>query len=67
MLQVAFIRNNTELVKQRLAVKNFAELNLIDKILKLDDERKRLQLEFETSQARVNSISKEMTIDGQRT
>ena len=60
MLQVAFIRNNTELVKQRLAVKNFAELNLIDEILKLDDERKRLQLEFETSQARVNSISKEI-------
>ena len=60
MLQVAFIRNNTELVKQRLAVKNFAELNLIDEILKLDDERKRLQLEFETSQAKVNSISKEI-------
>ena len=45
MLQVAFIRNNKEEVKQRLAVKNFAELNLVDEILALDDERKKLQQE----------------------
>ena len=60
MLQVGYIRNNTELVKKRLAVKNFTELNLIDEILDLDNERKKLQLEFETSQAKVNRISKEI-------
>jgi len=60
MLQVAFIRINKEEVKQRLAVKNFAELNLVDEILSLDDERKKLQQEFDSTQAKVNSTSKEI-------
>lgn len=60
MLQVAFIRNNVELVKERLAVKNFSELNLVDEILNLDDERKKLQLDFDNTQSKVNSTSKEI-------
>ena len=60
MLQVAFIRNNKEEVKQRLAVKNFAEPNLVDEILSLDEERKKLQQEFDSTQAKVNSTSKEI-------
>ena len=60
MLQIAFIRNNKEEVKQRLAVKNFAELNLVDEILALDEERKKLQQEFDSTQAKVNSTSKEI-------
>ena len=60
MLQVAFIRNNTELVKSRLAVKNFSEPGLADEILNLDDERKKLQLDFDTIQSKVNSVSKEI-------
>ena len=60
MLQVAFIRNNKEEVKQRLTVKNFAELDLVDEILSLDEERKKLQLEFDSIQAKVNSTSKEI-------
>ena len=58
MLQVAYIRNNKEEVKQRLAVKNFAELGLVDEILLLDEERKKMQLEFDNTQAKVNSTSK---------
>jgi len=60
MLQVVFIRNNKEEVKQRLAVKNFAESNLVDEILLLDEERKKLQQEFDNTQAKVNSTSKEI-------
>lgn len=60
MLQVAYLRNNKEEVKQRLIVKNFAELNLVDEILSLDEERKKLQLEFDNTQAKVNSTSKEI-------
>jgi seryl-tRNA synthetase len=60
MLQIAFIRNNKEEVKQRLTVKNFAELNLVDEVLALDDERKKLQQEFDSTQAKVNSTSKEI-------
>ena len=57
MLQVAYIRNNKEEVKQRLAVKNFAELGLVDEILSLDEERKKLQLEY---------FQRDRAINGQR-
>src|SRR6187401_2917735 len=60
MLQVAFIRNNKDEVKERLSVKNFAELSLVDEILSLDEERKKLQQEFDSTQAKVNSTSKEI-------
>ena len=60
MLQVAFIRNNKDEVKERLSVKNFAEPGLVDEILSLDEERKKLQQEFDSTQARVNSTSKEI-------
>ncbi len=60
MLQVAFIRQNAELVKERLAIKHFRETELVDTIISLDDERKKLQLEFDTTQAKVNSSSKEI-------
>jgi seryl-tRNA synthetase len=60
MLQLAFIRNNKEEVKERLSVKNFAELNLLDEILQLDEKRKKLQQEFDSTQAKVNSTSKEI-------
>src|SRR5438034_10219257 len=60
MLQLQVIRQNPQLVKERLAVKNFSEPALVDEIIRLDDERKKLQLEFDTTQAKVNSSSKEI-------
>ena len=60
MLQLATLRNHTDLVKERLAIKNFKEINLVDEIIALDDERKRLQAEFDNTQARSNSASKEI-------
>ncbi len=60
MLQVALIRNNPALVKERLAVRNFKELNLVDSIISLDDKRKKLQFEFDETQAQINSASKEI-------
>jgi len=60
MLQLNFIRQNTELVKQRLAIKNFKETEVIEEILRLDDERKKLQLESENTQSQINKTSKEI-------
>jgi seryl-tRNA synthetase len=60
MLQVAFIRNNPGLVKERLAIRYFEELSLVDSIIALDDERKKLQFEFEETQSKINSASKEI-------
>jgi seryl-tRNA synthetase len=60
MLQVSVLRNNTADVKKRLAIKHFGQPELVDAIIALDDERKRLQAEFDTTQARVNAASKEI-------
>lgn len=60
MLQVAFIRQQTELVKERLAVKHFKELQLVDEIISLDDERKKLALESENTQSKLNASAKEI-------
>jgi len=60
MLQIAFIKQNTALVKERLAIKNFADMGLVDEIVSLDDTRKKLQLEFDTTQSKINASSKEI-------
>ena len=60
MLQVNFIRNNKEEVIKRLAVKNYKDTSFIDKVLELDDERKKRQFEFDELQSRINSASKEI-------
>ncbi len=60
MLQLQVLRENPQWVKERLAVKHFAELDLVDTILSLDEQRKKSQLEFDNNKAKVNSISKEI-------
>src|SRR5690606_10393338 len=58
MLQLAFIRENPDLVKERLTVKNFKGLELVDKILSLDEKRKQLQAKFDDIQSKIKSSSK---------
>jgi seryl-tRNA synthetase len=60
MLQLQVLRQNPQAVKDKLAVKNFKEINLVDAIIALDDQRKKYQLEFDTTQSKVNSASKQI-------
>jgi seryl-tRNA synthetase len=60
MLQLSALRNNREQVKERLGVKNFKEINLVDEIISLDDDRKKLTLEAEDLKAKINAASKEI-------
>lgn len=60
MLQVNLIKQNAEEVKRKLAVKNFAEINLVDEIIALDEERKKLTFQFEETKAKINAASKEI-------
>jgi seryl-tRNA synthetase len=60
MLQVNFIRQNPEWVKQRLAVRNFAKVDLVDTILNLDDQLRKLKTVTESIQATMNAASKEI-------
>lgn len=60
MLQLPVLRQNPEWIKQRLAVKYFNDGNIVDEIVRLDEQRKKLQLEFDNTQAKINSSSKEV-------
>jgi seryl-tRNA synthetase len=60
MLQVNFLRQNTELAKKKLAIKHFANLNLVDEVIAIDDQRKLLQASFDDIQSKVNAASKEV-------
>ena len=60
MLTLQQIRQNPADVKAGLLKKHFAEPNLVDTILAIDDQRKKLQLESDNLLSKVNSTSKEI-------
>jgi seryl-tRNA synthetase len=60
MLQVNFIKANREEVLKGLKKKHFSEIALIDSIIALDDERKKLQFELDERQSKINTFSKEI-------
>ena len=60
MLQIGFIRQNTALVKERLSVKNFGDLSLVDKVVELDEQVRKLKVDSESIQATINAASKEI-------
>ncbi|MCW3075249.1 MAG: serS [Flaviaesturariibacter sp.] len=60
MLQLATLRNDTEAVKERLGVKNFKEIELVDEIIALDDNRKALNFQYDETKAKINAASKEI-------
>ncbi|MFN8250595.1 MAG: serine--tRNA ligase [Ferruginibacter sp.] len=60
MLQINFIRQNAAQVKERLQVRNFADVSLVDTILALDEQARKLKVESETLQAGMNAASKEI-------
>jgi len=58
MLQVSYIRDNREQVLERLAVKNFKQAELVDEIIKLDDQRKQMQNRLDGVSAEANAAAK---------
>ena len=62
MLQISYIRQNTDLVKQQLKVKHFADISMVDELLQLDEELRRQKISTETLQAGMNAASKEIGI-----
>ena len=60
MLQINFIRQNIDLVKERLSVKNFGDISIVDRIIELDEQVRKLKVETETLQASINTASKEI-------
>jgi seryl-tRNA synthetase len=60
MLQLNILRQDTAAVKEKLAKKHFKDLNWVDDIIALDDERKKIQLQNDDLLAKVNAASKEI-------
>ena len=60
MLQLQVLRQDPQAVKERLAHKHFANPELVDELIALDDERKKLQLESDNTLAKINAASKEI-------
>ena len=54
------MRQKPDWVKERLAVKNFNQPQLVDEIIELDDKRKKLQAEYDNAQSKINSASKDI-------
>jgi seryl-tRNA synthetase len=60
MLQINFIRQNPDLVKERLNARNFSDVSLVDKVVELDEQVRKLKVESEAIQAQMNAASKEI-------
>lgn len=60
MLELNLVRTNPDFVKERLAVKNFKELNLVDEVLTVDEKRRGVQKQLDDNLARQNQIAKEV-------
>lgn len=60
MLQLNYIRENRDTVIERLAVKHFKEIGLVDEIINLDEERRRIQSESDALSAEANAAAKQI-------
>lgn len=60
MLQINFIRENKDAVLKGLATKNFKALALVDEILNLDENRRKIQNEFDTLSSEANAAAKQI-------
>lgn len=60
MLQIQVLRQQTAWVKERLAVKNFTDLGLVDEVLEMDEKIRSLKIQTEASQAAQNAAAKQI-------
>lgn len=60
MLTIQLINQETAFVKERLAVKNFKNIELVDEIIALDANRRKFQMERDELQSEMNNISKQI-------
>ena len=63
MLDINFIRENPEKVKSGLEKRLFKDIGLVDEIISLDEEKRRLQKEIENLRSERNKASGERNIE----
>lgn len=60
MLQVPFIKENKDLVIERLAKRNIDATSIINDVISFDEDRKRIQTELDNTLAESNTLSKDI-------
>lgn len=60
MLQLAVLRSNPEMVKERLSIRHFKDIHLVDEINVLDEESRKLNFRIEETKSKINISSKEI-------
>jgi len=60
MLQTTYIRENKELIIERLRIRNFEGEEIINQILMLDDARKSTQQKLDDQLAEGNRLAKQI-------
>lgn len=60
MLQINVVRQQPEWVKERLLVRNYSNIGIVDSILEIDEELRKIKVSSENLQASINVASKEI-------
>ncbi|SFC49121.1 seryl-tRNA synthetase [Parapedobacter composti] len=60
MLQIGYIRENRDHVIERLRVRNFAAVELVDEVIALDEQRRQLQTESDALAAEANAAARQI-------
>jgi len=60
MLQVNYIRENRDQVVERLTVRNFQALELVDEVIALDERRRQVQTESDATAAAANAAARQI-------
>lgn len=63
MLDIKFIRENPEKVKEGLSKRNFRDVDLVEQVLKIDRERRKLISEIENLRTKRKKVAKERNIE----
>ena len=62
MITLNFLRENPQVVIERLQVKNFDATEQVQQILELDNQKRALQKQLDDNLARQNTIAKQIGI-----
>lgn len=60
MLQLNYIRDHRDHVIERLGIRNFTQVGLVDEIISLDEKRRQVQASSDAMQAEANAAAKQI-------
>ena len=60
MLPLAYLREQTEKIKEGLAKRNFPQPELVDQLLETDQKRRSLQSQLDETLSKSNQLAKEI-------